>query len=261
MIFGIAPFAALSPLEITLLVSVYAAAFFVKGVFGYGAVPFLIVVGSFLVEPHQAVVLAALCNLMLHLPYMPDGLAHGQRDLTVRMGVFLLPSIAFGVWVFSRIDGAALGALAGGIIMFSVIADARGLLDPLAPWVRAHKRVAAPVFGILAGLISGIIGAGAVAFISLFVRIFAPDRHSFRATIILVTAVILVWRTTMLAATGHVNPTILVEAVLLLPGGLVCGFIGARVAYGMKDTLFFQAYRVMLVIGAALMLFRSAATL
>nr|WP_256471639.1 sulfite exporter TauE/SafE family protein [Oceanicola sp. 502str15] len=241
-----------------MLVSVYAAAFFVKGVFGYGAVPFLIVVGSFLVEPHQAVVLAALCNLMLHLPYMPDGLKYGQRDLTLRMGVFLLPAIAFGVWVFSRIDGASLGMLAGGVIMFSVIADARGLLDPLAPWVRSHKRLAAPVFGVVAGLISGIIGAGAVAFISLFVRIFAPDRYSFRGTIILVTAVILVWRTTMLSVSGHVTLTVFCEALLLLPGGMVCGFIGARVARGMTDTLFFQAYRVMLVVGAALMFLRSA---
>jgi len=58
-----------------------------------------------------------------------------------------------------------------------------GLLDPLAPWVHANARIAAPVFGTVAGLISGIIGAGAVTFISLLILIFAPGRKGFLATV------------------------------------------------------------------------------
>jgi uncharacterized membrane protein YfcA len=247
--------------QLLMLFAVFSSAFFIKGVFGYGAVPLLIVAGSFVVEPHHAIVLAAMTNLMTHIQYMPEGIANGQRALVVRLGIFLLPSIAVGVWVFGQLDGAALSMLAGAVILGSVFADWRGLLDPLAPWVRNHARVATPIFGVIAGLISGIIGAGAVSFISLFVRIFAPDRQGFRATIILVTAVILCWRTLVLSIAGQVTLTITLEALILLPGGAIAGFLGARLTRRLTDKSFFAAYRVLLMLGAVLMFYRGATAL
>tara|TARA_R110002094_G_scaffold108429_1_gene106402 strand:+ start:992 stop:1780 length:789 start_codon:yes stop_codon:yes gene_type:complete len=260
-LFGLTPFADLSVAQLIMLFAVFSGAFFVKGIFGYGAVPLLIVAGSFVVEPHHAVVLAELTNFMTHIQYMPEGIARGQRTLVIRLGIFLLPSIAVGVWVFAKLDGAALSMLAGAVILGSVFADWRGLLDPVAPWVRNNARVAAPVFGVIAGLISGIIGAGAVSFISLFVRMFAPDRHGFRATIILVTATILAWRTLALGIAGQVTLTIALEALLLLPGGAVAGLLGARVAKRLIDANFFSAYRILLMFGATLMFYRGAAAL
>ena len=253
-----APFEALSPLQIGTLAMVYGASFFVKGVFGYGAVPILIVAGSFVVTPHQAVVLAAVTNLMTHLQYMADGIRSGQRGLVVRLAVFLLPAIAVGVWIFARIDGGALSILTGTIILASVLADAFGLLDPLAPFVRRNVATVGPAFGTVAGLISGIVGAGAISFISLYVRVFAPDREGFRATIILVTAVILCWRTAMLALAGQVTGTVVAEALLLLPAGLLAGWAGARLSRRLSDRGFFSAYRMVLIFGAGLMIVRGA---
>jgi uncharacterized protein len=255
-VFGVEVFAGLLAWHVVALAIVYAAAFFVKGVFGYGAIPVLIVAGSFLVEPHHAVVLAAVTNLATHVQYLPRGFRHGKTDLVLSLAVYLVPAIAIGVWVFAQLDGASLSVLAGAIILASVIADARGTLDPLAPWVRQNTRIAAPVFGTFAGLVSGIVGSGAIAFITLYVRIFAQDRHSFSATIILVTAVILVWRTAALTYAGEITWVIVGEALLLLPGGLLAGWIGARVASRLSDRLFFRFYRAVLVLGAALMMLR-----
>jgi uncharacterized membrane protein YfcA len=82
----------------------------------------------------------------------------------------------------------------------------------------------------VAGLISGIIGAGAVTFISLLILIFAPGRKGFLATIILVTAVIPVWRTVVLSVTRQATVTIALKALLLLPGGALAGVLGARLS-------------------------------
>ncbi|MCI5074508.1 TSUP family transporter [Oricola sp.] len=259
-LFGTEIFAGLLAWQVYLLGAVYAAAFFVKGIFGYGAVPILILAGSMLVEPHHAVVLAAVSNLATHVQYLPDGLRNGQRALVARAALFLLPAIAFGVWVFARLEGTSLSILAGGIILFSVLADARGWLKPLEPWVRAHPRFSAPVFGTTAGLISGIIGAGAIAFISLYVRIFERERQGFRGTIILVTAVILIWRTSMLTLAGEITWSVAGEAMLLLPGGLLAGWLGTRVSRRLADATFFRAYRAVLCLGAAIMIFRGLMT-
>ncbi|MBF9036092.1 TSUP family transporter [Rhodobacterales bacterium HKCCE2091] len=254
---ALAPFAGLPGWQVAALVLVYAASFFVKGVFGYGAVPLLIVAGSFVVEPHHAVVLAALTNLMTHMQYVGEGLRNGQRALVLRLAIFVLPSIAAGVWVFSRMDGASLGILAGAIIGLSVIADWRGWFDPLAPWTRENVWLSGPIFGTVAGLISGIIGAGAIAFITLYLRVFARDRATFRATVILMTGVILLWRSAVLAVAGEVTGTIAFEALLLLPGGLLAGWAGGRLSARMSDGAYFTGYRWVLVSGAAVLVLRS----
>lgn len=255
-LFGLEIFAGLDAWQVGLLAAVYAAAFMVKGIFGYGAVPILIVAGSVVLEPHHAVVLAAVSNLATHAQYLPDGMRNGQRGLVLRAALFLLPAIAFGVWVFARLEGASLSVLAGAVILFSVLADARGWLKPLEPWVLAHPRISGPLFGTTAGLISGIIGSGAIAFISLYVRIFEQERMGFRGTIILVTTVILVWRTGMLTLAGEITWSVAGEAALLLPGGLLAGWIGGHVSRKLADATFFRAYRVVLGLGAALMILR-----
>lgn len=255
-VFGVVPFDGLSAWQIGALGLIYFAAFFVKGVFGFGAVPLLIVAGSFVVEPHHAVVLAAVTNLVTHLQYIPEGWRSGQRALVGRLIVYLIPSIAVGVVVFAQLGGGSLSILAGIIIMGSILADAFRLLDPLAPMVRRRARIVGPAFGVVSGLISGIVGAGSIAFVGLYVRMFAPDRQGFRATIILIVAVTMVWRTAVLAMTGMITGALLAETLILLPGSVLSGALGARLTRRISDRGFFTAYRVVLCAGAALMIWR-----
>lgn len=257
--FGIAPFEGLSLAQIAALVAVYFGAFFVKGVFGFGAVPLLIVAGSFVVDPHQAVILAAVTNLMTHSVYMPEGWRNGQRGLVGRLAIFVVPAIAVGVAVFARLGGDSLSVLAGIIILGSILVDAFGLLDPLAPRVRRQAWIVGPIFGVLTGFISGLVGAGSIAFVGLYIRIFAPDKTGFRATIILMTAVIMVWRTSVMVFAGLITLALVAQALLLLPGALLSGAIGARLAGRLTDRGFFAAYRAVLCAGAALMIWRGIA--
>jgi len=255
-----APFAGLHAVQVALLVALYAAAFFIKGLFGYGAVPLLIVGGSFLVTPHHAVVLAAVANLLTHIQYMPDGLRRGQVRPVAWLAVFLVPAIAAGIWVFAWLDGPGLGMLAGAVILGSILIDWLRLLDPLAHFVRANMRVVGPLFGVVSGLIAGIVGAGAVIFVSLYIRILAPDRQGFRATIVLVTGVIVLWRNLVLALRGFIDLTLFLEALLLLPGALLIGLVGRRAAARMSDRWFFAIYRIAIALGAGLMILRGAAS-
>lgn len=252
----IAPFAGLAGAQIAAMAAIYAVSFFVKGMFGYGAVPLLIVAGSFVVEPHHAVLLAALTNLMTHAQYLPEGFRHGHRRQVAWLALFLMPSIVAGVWVFARLDGSNLNLLAGLVILVSVLVDWFRLLDPLAPYVRANVRLVGPVVGTVSGVISGVIGAGAVSVLSLYVRMIAPGRHEFRSTIVLISGVILLWRIFVLTLAGFVDLTLAAEALLLLPVAVAGGFAGQRVFGLMNDGVFFNGYRLVLVLGSALMVVR-----
>lgn len=258
-VFDVPVFDGLATAQILALGLVFAASFFVKGVFGYGAVPLLIVAGSFVVEPHHAVVLAAVSNVLTHLQYLPSGFREGRTRLAGQLALFILPMIVIGVWIFSRIGGDSLNMFAGAVILASIAFDSFGWLDRIAPFVRRNVRVVGPAFGMLAGLISGMIGAGSISFISLYIKVLVPDRAAFRATIILVTGAILVWRIFILSLSGMVTHGIVAEALLLLPGALLAGVVGARVSRRLSDRSFFAAYRAVLAFGAAAMILRGAA--
>lgn len=256
--FGVAPFDGLAAGQIAGLAAVYMTAFLIKGMVGFGAVPLMIVIGSFLVEPHDAVILAAITNVLTHSQYLPHAYRHGQRALVGRLALFVLPAIAVGVLLFARINGEGLSILSGAIILVSVLIDAFRLVEPLAPMLRRNPKVVGALFGIVTGMISGVVGAGSIAFLSLYIRMYAPDRQGFRATIILMTGVIILWRITVLAISGLITPTLLTESLMLLPGSVLAGYAGARMQGRLSDRNFFMAYRLVLAAGALLMIWRGA---
>jgi uncharacterized membrane protein YfcA len=118
------------------------------------------------------------------------------------------------------------------------------------------KRSSGPAFGTITGLIAGVVGAASIAFVSLYIRVFVTERHEFRATLILMIAVILSWRTGMLAVSGHVTWVILLEAAVLLPGGFVAGYLGGKITDRLSDGDYFTWYRAALSFGAILMIYR-----
>lgn len=253
---GIALFEGMTGVQIAALAAIYASAFLIKGVFGFGAVPLLIVGGNFVTDAHHAVVLAAVSNFITHLQLIPSGVRQGRRKLVFRLAIFILPAVVVGVWIFGRLSGPDLTALAGAIILFSMILDQFRLLDPLHPLVRRHEPVVGPAFGTITGLIAGVVGAASIAFVSLYIRVFVTERHEFRATLILMIAVILSWRTAMLGAGGHITWVILLEAAVLMPGGFVAGYIGGKVTDRLSDGDYFTWYRAALSFGAILMIYR-----
>lgn len=253
---GLSLFPGMGAVEIAALAAIWATAFGVKGVFGLGAIPILIVGGTFVLEAHHIVVLAAVSNLMTQVQLMPDGFRHGRRPLVLGLAVFVLPAVVFGVWIFGQLSGPNLSTLAGAIILVSMAIDQFRLLDPLHPLVRSRQRVVGPIVGILTGLIAGVIGAASVAFASLYVRAFVEGRQEFRATMILMVSVLLVWRIGVLAVNGHVTGAIVAEAALLLPIGLLAGYVGRRATQGLSDADYFTWYRIALSVGAVLMIYR-----
>jgi len=255
-LFGITPFADFSLLQIAGLAAIYALAFFIKGVFGYGAVPTLVVLGSLVVPPHHAVLLAAISNLITHVQFIPGAIRYGDRRLALRLVFFFVPTIAFGVWVFSQMDSSRLSLAAGVLILFIMLTEIFGLLRHAEPLIRKHNAIVGPLAASLAGLIAGLIGAGAMVFLSLYIKIFCPEKQQFRATILLVATMIIVWRSIILLGSHIVGPNILLEAALLSPVAFAAGSAGGLAMRAIPNALFFRLYQVLMAAGAVLLIFK-----
>lgn len=256
---GALPFHGLSAAQIAGVAGVYALAFLMKGIFGYGAVSALVVGSSLFIPPHHAVLLAALSNVFTQIQFVPAALREGDRALALRLAVWVLPSIVFGVWVFSRTGETGLGLMIGVFILLLVLLEMAGLLNRLGPLIESNQRLSGPLASVVAGVTAGMIGAGGVIFLSIYVRLICPLKERFRGTILLVGSVFIFWRAAVLTAMGLLSMTLLAEALLLLPIAYVAGRIGTALMRVMPDPLFFKLYQLVLIAAALLMIGQSLA--
>jgi len=258
-VLGVTAFAEVGPAGMTALALIFFFAFFLKGVFGYGAVPALVVLGSLVVPAHTAILLAALTNFVSHLQYVPESLREGDRRLALGLIVYFFPSIIVGVWLFHGLDADTLGLVTGLIMLAIIGAEARGVFAHMVEHVRQRARRYAAVSGSLAGLVAGLIGTGAMVFVTPYVRLFQPEKRAFRATVLLLAGAMVTWRICVLALTGAFSAELLLEALLLAPIGMLAGWAGSRMVDRLPARVFFGGYQILLAVGAALLVLRGLA--
>lgn len=246
--------------QLALLACVYCLAFTIKGVFGYGAAPALIILGSTVVPPHHAVLLAGVSNLISQVQFIPEALRHGDRKLSLIMALSLLPATLLGVWWFASIGSSDLSLVAGVIIMGVLLLEMSGLAEKAGPALQANRHVVGPFVGFASGIISGLIGAGSLIFMSVYIRFCVPEKLAFRATMMLIATLLIFWRTGTLAVGGLLSLELLAEAALLAPVGYLAGKAGSVVANRLSTENYFWLYRLLLLVGAASLILRGLAS-
>jgi uncharacterized protein len=260
-LFGVSPFGGFTEVQVAAIVLLYLVAFFLKGMLGYGAVAALVAGGSLIIPPHHAVVLAAVANAYTQVQFVPSSLREGDRQVALRLVFWTMPAVAAGVWLFAQAGAPGLSLLIGLMILALVVAEVAGLFRRLEPVARRHQRTAGPVVAGTAGLVGGIIGAGAIVLLSLYVRMLCPEKLRFRGTILLIGNVFVFWRLAVLALGGLVGAQVLVEALLLAPVSLTAGWLGGTLVRRLPAPLFFRLYQALLIAAALLLIARGVAGL
>ncbi len=258
-VFGTPVFEGVSVPGLLLLAVLYVYAFTIKGVFGYGAVPPIVVFGSLIIGPHHAVLLAALSNLLTHIQFIPQCVRAGDRRLAGRLVMIYLPTIIVGVWIFGRLEASWLKLVMGTMIFLVVGAEALNLFRRFEGAIRRRSSVVGVILATISGLMAGLIGVGGVVLVSLYVKVLCPDRVLFRSTILLLASFVVLWRTTMLGIGGHITVSLILEAVLLLPVSVGAGMLGTRIFGGMNDRRFFVAFQIMLLFAALFVMVQALA--
>lgn len=242
--------------QLGLLGTIFLFAFAIKGLVGYGAVPAIIVLGSHVVSPHHVVLLAAISNLVSHVQFVPEGWRHGDRRLSFWLALFFIPTVAFGIWMFTRLDGDRLSIVSGVLIITLLLLETSGLMRRFEPVIQRHRRISGPIAASACGLISGFIGVGAIVFISAYIRMFCPTRQTFRATVFLVAGLLAVYRSTVLIASGVIGADILLQALILAPAAYLGGVAGSALSRRLSNERFFAVYRALLLAGGASLIWR-----
>ena len=102
-VFGHIPFDGFAATDLAVLAAIYFGAFFLKGVFGIGTMPPLVIFGAWVFEPHDAVVLAVLVNAVTQAQFVTAMRRDADWKLARPMVLAFALSIVAGVWIFGRL--------------------------------------------------------------------------------------------------------------------------------------------------------------
>ncbi len=245
------PFDGISWPVIAGIVVIYFLAFAARGAIGFGAIAPAIVLTSWLLPPHHAVLLAMIAATIPQLHLLPEGLRDGDWKVCRPVFLALAISIAAGVYLFAALSSDSLSLALGAIMTIIILLDMGQWLSRVSQKVDMRAYPVAFSLATVIGLVTGIAGAGGMMMLSVYLKHACRDHISLRGTAILLGTMLTLWRVLATAVIGLIDWQLIVESVLLMPVVYAGIWIGTRWFRGMTPKTFYQVFQVVLLVSAA----------
>lgn len=255
------PFANLNGFSIAMVFAIYFFAFFIRGILGFGSAMPAILGSAWILPPHDAVLLALLTSVFAQVQLMPQGFRDANWKIAKPILAGMIVSTIIGVWIFVSLSTAWLTIVLGLVLSVAVLADMARFAERMASKLQLDGVVFAFSLATLAGLISGIAGAGSNYFLSFYIRWAAPTPRVFRATNIVISGFMNFWRALVTLVAALITIKLTVEAALLMPA-VYAGVWGGRKLTGrLSPERYFGVFRCLLLMAAAALIWKGKSAL
>lgn len=248
---GVSPFDGVSAWAVAGLASIYFLAFFIRGIIGFGSSMPAVLASAWLLPPHDAVLIALLASGFAQIQLLPQGFRDADWKIGRPMIAGMILSVAVGVAIFAALRAEWLTVVMGACLFVAVLADMARVMDRLAGRVARDGFALAFSLSAVAGLLAGVAGAGGNYFLSFYLRWVAPSPPVFRATNIVLSGTMTLWRVAVTAVAGLITLTLVVEAALVMPAVYAGGWAGRRFAGRLSAARYFHFLRIVLLLAAA----------
>jgi len=243
-------------LALFMLGIIYFASFFVKGVFGAGSMPPLIIFGAWILEPHESVILAVITNSITQFQFVTDMRREADWQIARPIVLAFIVFVVIGVWIFGKLSGSELTIALGVGLGGTIAAEHFGLINRITSRLRKSKWKVGTLIGGVAGLLAGATGAGGVVLLSIFIKSVLEKPAAIRATVLLIASVALFWRAIVFGLGGFITIQLLLESLFLLPIAILGVRLGSKYFHAMRDDRFLRYLTIVLIVAAASLLWR-----
>lgn len=239
----------LSLTQLALATLILVAAYFIRGIAGFGsglvAIPLLA-----LMLPLPVVV--PMIGLLDYLASVGHGVKHRERILWREL-LPLLPFSAAGVvlalYIFKSVDAVLLSRWLGGFIILYAIYTLSGVAPP-----RVGSRLWAMPAGGLGGLIGTLFGTGGPLYV-IYLKLRGLDKAAFRATIAMIFVLDGAGRITGFLVTGFYSLNVVLLVAAGLPIMLISMYLGGHIHANISQRAFQRTISILLLgSGSALLL-------
>ena len=255
------PFPGLGVPAVALVLAAAFLGFFIRGAFGFGSnLPFILIT-TWLLGPHHAVVLSVVSAAFAQIHLAPQGVRSADWGVARPVIVGLLLGTVAGVAVFAALAPEWLTVVMASLIIAVLAMDRYGVFVRLGEVVDLRSRWVALPLAAVSGTVGSVSGGGGLYFLVAYLRIACSGALAVRGTNLMLSVFYQIGRLAALAVAGFVDATVLVESVVLLPAVFAGTFSGTRFFERGSEQRFFRGIQLVLLAAAAALLVRGIARL
>ena len=258
---AIVPFSNVSGYAVAAIVVIYFLSFFIRGTLGFGSAMPAVLGGVWFMPPHDAVLIALLTSVFAQVQLLPQGFREANWRVAKPMLAGMIVSVAVGVWIFASLKAASLTILLGIFMSITVLIDMTGITERASRHFQLDRMSIAFGLAAVAGLVAGVAGAGSNYFMSFYLRWVSPQPTVFRATNIILSGAIVLWRCVVTLATGLITLKLVIESALVMPAVFAGNWAGRHVALRMSTKRYFGFFRVILLAASVALIWKGIAAL
>ena len=255
------PFADLDAISVSILFVIYFLAFFIRGVLGFGSAMPAVLGSVWVLPPHDAVLLALLTSVFAQIQLLPQGFHDAKWSVVRPILAGMVISTVIGVWIFVSLSQAWLTIVLGLVLGAAVLSDMMRLAERLASGLRFNSAIVAFSLATIAGLISGVVGAGSQYFLSFYIRWVVPVPREFRATNIIISGTMNLWRAVVVFFAALLTLKLTIEALLVMPAVFAGVWGGRELAGRLSPARYFGLYRGLLLTAAVALIWKGTVAL
>jgi uncharacterized membrane protein YfcA len=255
------PYSDVPTYSIVAIVVIYFLSFFIRGTLGFGSAMPAVLGGVWFLPPHDAVLIALLTSVFAQVQLLPQGFREANWRIAKPMIAGMLVSVAVGVWIFASLKAAWLTIVLGVCMSIAVLIDIGGLTERASRHVRLDRMSIAFGLAAVAGLIAGVAGAGSNYFMSFYLRWASPKPSMFRATNIILSGVMVIWRCIVTLFAGLITIKLVVESALVMPAVFAGNWAGRQVAMRLSTRRYFGFFRLLLLAASVALIWKGIVAL
>ncbi len=255
----ITPFEGVPAWAIACVIASYFLGFFVRGAFGFGSNMPIVLLTTWLLGPHHAILLTAVAALAAQLHLLPQGIATADWKVSRQLIVGMLVGVGAGTWLFIRLAEDWLTLVMGALIITIVVLDRTRAVDRFASGVDLRSPVVTTSLAAGSACAGAVGGGGAMYLLSGFLKFVCASPSALRGTNLVVSGIFIFARIGFLSLAGLITPVLLIEAALLIPVVFLGTWAGTRFFRRAGPAGFYAALQTLLIAAALALIVKGAA--
>lgn len=224
--------------------------FFIRGAFGFGSNMPIVLLTTWVLGPHHAILLVALSSGIVQIHLLPQGFRHTDWTIVRRLTIGLLVGIALGVWIFAELRADWLMLLLGLLIVAILVMDRLRLVERLQRVVDLRSRSVANALAAISGGVGTVSGGGGLYFLVVYLKLVCAGPTVLRSTNVFLSGAFMIVRLALLALAGLFTPELVLEAVLISPAVFLGSWAGTRAFHRTSPERFYHWLQLILMTAA-----------
>jgi uncharacterized membrane protein YfcA len=255
------PFPGLPLWVVAAVAAAHFLGFFIRGAFGFGSNMPIVLLTTWLLEPHHSIILVMLTATAAQVHLLPQGLRTADWRVTGSVTPGLLVGIALGTWIFAGLEADWLIVVMAVLIVAIVVLDRLHLIERISAVLPLRSPAVVTSLAATGATAGTISGGGTVYFLVVYMRLVCASPLALRGTSIVVSGAFILLRVAGIALAGLITPSVVVEAALLIPVVFLGTWSGTRAFHTSSSEGFYRALQVLLLVAAIALMGRGLARL